>query len=270
MSEKKGGKLTVRHFRKKKDKGEKIVALAVYDAPSARLAEENGVELILVGDSLGMAVMGFKSTISVTMEHVLHHCVAVTRGATRALVVADMPFMSYQVGVEQALLNAARMLQEGGADAVKLEGGKDLAPTVARLVAAGVPVLGHIGLLPQNVLTSGGYRVVGRTDEEVARLTEDAKALEAAGVFGMVLECVPAAISAAITAAVGVPTIGIGAGVGCDGQIQVMHDVVGLFPDFLPKHAKRYADLSKLMGEAFARYAKEVEDSVFPGPENSF
>lgn len=263
-------KITVNHFRRKKDAGERIVCLTAYDAPSAKLAERAGVELILVGDSLGMVVLGYPNTIRVTLEQMLHHCAAVTRGTKNAFIVADMPFMTYQTCPEDAMRNAARCLREGGVDAVKVEGGTWMAPTIERLVMAGVPVMGHIGLLPQSVLTSGGYKVVGRTDDQISRLIEDAKAIEKAGAFCLVLECMPAETAAKITEAISIPTIGIGAGINCDGQIQVVHDILGLFPDFTPKHAKRYADIGLEIERAINAYAKDVRQGAFPGEENSF
>lgn len=263
-------KLTVSYFRKQKEKQQKIIAVTAYDAPTARLAEQAGVELILVGDSLGMTVLGYKTTIPVTIEQSLHHCSAVVRGVEHAFVVGDMPFMTFKISPEDALRNAARYLREAGTDAVKIEGGVQMAPTVERLVNAGVPVMGHIGLLPQNVKTSGGYKIQGRTEDEVQRLLQDAVSLEQAGAFCVVLEGIPAEVSKKITASLRIPTIGIGAGVFCDGQVQVISDILGLFTDFLPKHAKRYANLSEEISKALADYVKEVKDSRFPGEEHSF
>jgi len=269
MGEEKAKKLTVNDFRRRKERGERIVALSLYDAPTARLAVACGVDLLLVGDSLGMAVLGYGSTIPVTLAQSLHHCAAVVRGAGHALVVGDMPFMTYQPSPELAMRNAARYLQEAGVDGVKLEGGRHMAPTVARLVRAGVPVMGHIGLLPQNFLTAGGYRLAGKTGEEAARLREDALALAEAGAFCLVLEGIPAEVAKGLTAAVPIRTIGIGAGVHCDGQIQVVNDILGLFTEFVPRHAKRYADLDRICRDAFAAYAGEVRQGAFPGPEHS-
>ncbi len=263
-------KCSVCQLKKMKREGQKIVMLTAYDAPTAKLAEDCGVELILVGDSLGNAVLGYQNTIPVTIEQMLHHCAAVRRGVTNSFVVGDMPFMSYQISPEQAMTNAARFMQEAFVDGVKLEGGAKSAPTVKRLVSAGVPVMGHIGLLPQNVKTSGGYRVYGRSEEEAAKLMDDAKSLEDAGAFSIVLECVPAELAAKITAAISIPTIGIGAGPGCDGQVQVVNDILGLFTDFHPKHSKRYADLTSHIRKAFTEYSEEVRSGKFPGPENSF
>ncbi len=218
-------KLTVRDLAARRAKGEKLVALTVYDALMARLAEECGADLLLAGDSVGMTVLGYKSTIPVTLEQALHHTAAVCRGARRALVIGDMPFMTYQINADEALRNAGRFLQEAGADGVKLEGGLSMAPTIARLVGAGVPVLGHIGLLPQQVLATGGYRIHGRTPEEAAALLDDARAVEDAGAFAMVLEGLPAPLAERITAQLRIPTIGIGAGAGCSGQICKLGDV---------------------------------------------
>ncbi|NOY81683.1 MAG: 3-methyl-2-oxobutanoate hydroxymethyltransferase [Kiritimatiellaeota bacterium] len=263
-------KLTVRRLCALKKRGERIVALTAYDALLGRLADECGVHLILVGDSLGMTVLGYKSTIPVTLDQSLHHTAAVCRGVSRALVVGDMPFMTYQVSPEQALRNAARYLQEAGADAVKLEGGAGMAPTVRRLVQAGIPVLGHIGIMPQSVLVEGGYRIHGREPEEARALEEDALAVEAAGAFALVLEGLPTDLSARITQALTIPTIGIGAGPGCSGQIQVVHDILGLFEDFVPRHAKRYADLADDIRRAIGDYSDEVRSGAFPDKAHSF
>jgi len=263
-------KITVSCFRKRKEKGEKIVCLTAYDAPTAKIAEDCGVELILVGDSLGMALLGYKNTIPVTIEQVIHHCSAVRRGANMAFIVADMPFMTYNASVERALLNAARFLQEAGTDAVKLEGGAKIAPTVERMVDSGIPVMGHIGLLPQNILTSGAYRIAGKTEKEAERLLRDAKALQDAGAFSIVLEAIPAELAKIISENLSIPTIGIGAGVHCDGQVQVVNDILGLFTDFVPKHTRRYANLSEEIKKAFNSYVNDVKGGQFPSSENSF
>ena len=263
-------KCSVCLFRKMKKEGRKIVMLTAYDAPTAKLAEDCGVELILVGDSLGNAILGYQNTIPVTVEQMLHHCAAVRRGVVNSFVVGDMPFMSYQISPEQAMQNAARYMQEALVDGVKLEGGAHIAPTVERLVRAGVPVMGHIGLLPQNVKTSGGYHVRGRGEEEAGKLIDDAKALDKAGAFCIVLECIPAELAKRITESVSAPTIGIGAGPHCDGQVQVVNDMLGLFSDFQPKHSKRYADLTGEIRRAFTEYSQEVREGKFPGPEHSF
>ena len=263
-------RMTVRNIKNLKKKGEKISCLSLYDATMAGFADAVDTDLLLVGDSLGMTVLGYDSTVPVTLEQMLHHTAAVARGSKRALVVGDMPFMSYQVSVEQAMINAARFLQEAGAQAVKLEGGVEIAPTIKRLTLAGVPVMGHIGILPQAVLAEGGYRVKGRSDECAAQLIADAKALEAAGAFSIVIEGVNKDVAAQITAAIDIPTIGIGAGDACDGQIQVVNDLLGLFDGFMPKHAKQYVDLGSLIKEAFTSYSKEVKAGEFPTDANTF
>lgn len=250
--------------------GEKITALTAYDAPTAKFAEECGVDLILVGDSLGMVVLGYKNTIPVTIEESLHHSAAVVRGTENSFIVGDMPFMTYHTGPESALTNAGRYLKEAGVDAVKIEGGKNMAHTVEHMVEAGVPVLGHIGLLPQSVLTSGGYRIAGKTEDEIARLIEDAEALETAGAFAVVLEGIPAEAAKKVTETVSIPTIGIGAGPHCDGQIQVVNDILGLFTDFTPKHARRYANLDTEIRRAFTEYTDDVKNGRFPDEKESF
>ncbi len=249
---------------------EKITALTAYDAAMGKLADECGVEMILVGDSLGMTVLGYKNTLSVTLEQSLHHTAAVVRGVTRAMVLGDMPFLTYQVTPEQALRNAGRYLQEAGAAGVKLEGGERMAPTIERLVKTGIPVLGHIGILPQSVLAEGGYRVHGREQKEAERLMADARAVEQAGAFAIVLEGIPRGLSRKITDSLNIPTIGIGAGPECDGQIQVINDLLGLFEDFVPHHTKRYADLGNQIRQALQQYREEVRNSQFPGPEETF
>ena len=249
---------------------EKIVSLTAYDFSTARLVDEVGIHLVLVGDSLGMTVLGYENTLPVTMEEMIHHTAAVSRGVKHALVVADMPFLSYQVSVEQALLNAGRFIKEAGADAVKIEGGAFRVSTIRALVENGIPVLGHIGLTPQSIRSMGGYKVQGKTPRTARQILDDAKAIEVAGVFAMVLEGIPADLAGDITAAVSVPTIGIGAGPNCDGQVLVVHDILGLYGEFKPKFVKRYADLGAEMRKAFAQYKKEVEDGSFPGPEHSY
>ncbi len=236
----------------------------------ARLADESGVDLILVGDSLGMTMLGYETTIPVTLRDCLHHTAAVKRGVKRAMVVADMPFLTYQISPEQALRNAGRLLQESGADAVKLEGGERLAPTIRRLVECGIPVLGHIGILPQSVMAEGGYHVQGRTPETAAQMRRDAAAVQEAGAFALVLEGLPLALSQEITDSSTIATIGIGAGPHCDGQIQVLHDILGLFEDFVPRHTKRYAALADQIRAALAAYRDEVRDGRFPSEEQSF
>ena len=263
-------RISIRDIAQMKAKGEKIPMVTTYDYTSARLADAAKIPIVLVGDSLGMVVLGYDSTIPVTMEDMIHHVKMVARGAQQALVVADMPFMSYQVDQAQALTNAARLLQEGGAQTVKLEGGESVAGTVHRIVECGIPVMGHVGLTPQSVNGFGGYRVQGRLQQEAVQLLKDAKALEDAGAYAVVLELVPTALARLISQRLTVPTIGIGAGPGCDGQVQVLHDMLGLFTDFVPKHAKRYANLGEDINEAFVRYAKEVRSGEFPTERESF
>lgn len=262
-------KLTVSSFRKMKEAGEKIVMVTAYDAPTAAMAYEAGVEMLLVGDSLGMAVLGYKNTLPVTMEDMLHHCKAVRRGAPEAFVVGDMTFMSYQISTEEALHNAARLMKEAGCNAVKLEGGAEYAPLVGRLAACGIPVVAHAGLLPQKVEAMGGYRVQGKTEEAARQLLADAHALEDAGAFALVLECIPAALAEKISGELTIPTIGIGAGIGCNGQVQVIHDILGM-SCYLPKHAKCYADVGSMIRKALGDYVAEVKAGSFPGPGNSF
>jgi 3-methyl-2-oxobutanoate hydroxymethyltransferase len=253
-----------------KKRGEKIVMLTAYDYPSARLVEEAGVPVILVGDSLGMVVLGYDSTVPVTMEEMLHHVKAVVRGARRAHVVADMPFMSYQASPADALRNAGRMLKEGGAQSVKLEGGVQVAETVRMLVSAGIPVMGHLGLTPQSINQIGGYKVQGKTPAAAVRLLNDAMALQEAGAYAIVLETIPLQLARKITEELSIPTIGIGAGPHCDGQVQVFHDLLGLFAGFVPKHAKQYACLGAAVVEAVRKYAEEVCDGAFPTDRESF
>jgi 3-methyl-2-oxobutanoate hydroxymethyltransferase len=263
-------KLTVCAVRKMKKAGEKIVALTAYDFPTARLADEAGVEVILVGDSLGMVVLGYENTLRVTMADMLHHAAAVTRACPAALVVGDMPFMSFQESKHQAVRNAGRFVQEAGVDAVKLEGGKAYAETVERIVRASIPVMGHVGLTPQSILEFGGYRVQGKSPEDAGRLLRDAKALEEVGCFAVVLEGVPWRVAQKITAELSIPTIGIGAGPHCDGQVLVMHDVVGLFSKYAPKFVKRYAEAGDVIRDAFAKYVREVKDGTFPTLDYSY
>ena len=246
-----------------------IVMLTAYDYHSARLVDAAGVDCVLVGDSMGMTVLGLPSTLAVTVEDIVRATAAVSRGVTRALVVADMPFMSYQADYAEGMRNAGRMLAEGGASAVKLEGASfDTIALVEGLVSAGVPVMGHVGLTPQSVNTLGGYHTQGKAAPEAAQVIADAVALDAAGAFAIVLECVPAELAARISALITVPTIGIGAGVGCDGQVQVFHDVLGL-GDFTPRHAKPYADLGAQIGRAVSAYSDDVRSGAFPGEEQT-
>ena len=245
-------RISINQIKDMKQKGERITMLTAYDYTTARIIDEVGIPLILVGDSLGMVVLGYESTIPVTMEEMLHHTKAVVRGTKRAIVIGDMPFMTYHINTEEALRNAARFIQEGGAQAIKLEGGITVAEKVRSIVNCGIPVVGHIGLTPQSVHQLGGYRVQGKTEEAAARMLEDAQALEQAGAFAVVLETVPASLATLITQRIGVPTIGIGAGIGCDGQVQVINDILGSFTDFVPKHAKQYAKLADIIRAAIA------------------
>ncbi|GAB6057269.1 3-methyl-2-oxobutanoate hydroxymethyltransferase [Desulfonatronum parangueonense] len=253
-----------------KSSGDKITVLTAYDWATAKLLDEAGVDVLLVGDSLGMVVLGLENTLPVTMDDMLHHCRAVARGSQRSLLVGDMPFMSYQVSPEQAVTNAGRFLQEAGMHAVKVEGGREILPAVRRMTQSGIPVLGHVGLTPQHVHQLGGYKVQGRTELAAQRIREDALALEEAGVFGLVLECVPESLARTISQQLAIPTIGIGAGPGCDGQVLVFHDVVGLYDRFTPKFVKKYAQVGTMMREAVQQYVHEVKSGDFPAPEHTF
>ena len=263
-------KVTIRDIGQMKAEGKKIPMVTAYDYTSACLADQAGIPILLVGDSLGMVVLGYESTVKVTIDDILHHTKAVVRGAKQALVVADMPFMTYHIDQSQALTNAARLIQEGGAQTVKLEGGENVADTVHRMVESGIPVMGHIGLTPQSINSFGGYRVQGRDREEAAKLLRDAKALEDAGAYAIVLELVPTPLAGLISRQLTVPTIGIGAGVECDGQVQVLHDMLGLFTDFVPRHAKQYAQLAESIKGAFAQYVQDVKCGSFPTGKQSF
>jgi len=263
-------RVTINQVKEMKAKGEKIAMLTAYDYTTAKMVDEAGIPLILVGDSLGMVVLGYESTIPVTIEDMLHHTKAVVRGTKQAMVVADMPFMTYHISLPEALRNATRFIQEGGAQAVKLEGGVTVAEKVKKLIDCGIPVMGHIGLTPQSVHQFGGFKVQGRTPEAAGRLLEDAIALEEAGAFSIVLETVPTPLSALITQKISIPTIGIGAGIGCDGQVQVINDILGSFTDFVPKHAKQYAKIADIMSSAIAEYFGEVKSGEFPTDQQSF
>ena len=263
-------RVTICDVAKMKRKGQKIPVVTAYDYTSARLADRAGIPILLVGDSLGMVVLGYDSTIPVTMEDMVHHVKAAARGAQRAMITADLPFMSYQLDATQGLANAARLVQEGGAQAVKLEGGERVAEVVARIVDAGIPVMGHIGLTPQSVHGLGGYRVQGQSQAGALQLLKDAQALEQAGAFSLVLELVPAPLGRMISERLTIPTIGIGAGGGCDGQVQVLHDMLGLYTDFVPKHTKQYARLAETIEGALTQYALEVKEGSFPAEEQSF
>ncbi len=261
--------VTTATFLEKKKKGEKITILTAYDYLTAKIVDSAGVDAILVGDSLGMVVLGYPSTIPVTMEEMIHHTKAVVRGRKNAMVIFDMPFLSYQTGIRDAILNAGRALKETGCDAVKIEGGVEQKETIRALVDAGIPVMGHIGLQPQSVKTLGGYKLRGK-GEEREKLIEDAKAVEEAGAFAVVLEKIPSDLAKEITELLSIPTIGIGAGKYCDGQVLVFHDMVGLFEEFKPKFVKRYAELGKLAREAVKQYIEEVKSGKFPDEEHSY
>jgi 3-methyl-2-oxobutanoate hydroxymethyltransferase len=261
---------TIGQIKEMKQKGEKIAMLTCYDYSTAKIIDQAGVPLILVGDSLGVVMLGYDSTIPVTMEDMLHHTRAVVRGTKSALVVGDMPFMSYQINTEDAVRNAGRFIKEAGCQAVKLEGGVNVAEKVHRIVQCGIPVMGHIGLTPQSINQLSGYKIQGKTPEAAKRLLDDAKALEEAGAFGVVIETVPVQLAALITQKIGIPTIGIGAGAGCDGQVQVINDMLGSFTDFVPKHAKQYVKLTELISKAVADYSSEVKSGTFPTDKHSF
>jgi 3-methyl-2-oxobutanoate hydroxymethyltransferase len=263
-------RVTINQIKEMKQKGEKISCLTAYDYSTAKIVDEAGIPLILVGDSLGMVVLGYESTIPVTIEEMLHHTKAVVRGVKQAMVIGDMPFMTYHISVEQALQNATRFIQEAGAQSVKLEGGVTVAEKVRRLVECGIPVMGHIGLTPQSIHQFGGFKIQGKTPEAAIRLLEDAQALEEAGAFSIVLETVPAPLGTLITERIGIPTIGIGAGIGCDGQVQVINDILGSFADFVPKHAKQYAKLTDIVRDAVTEFHNEVTAGTFPTDKQSF
>jgi 3-methyl-2-oxobutanoate hydroxymethyltransferase len=262
--------VTIADIREMKQKREKIPMLTAYDYVTAKMIDESGVPLILVGDSLGMVMLGYESTIPVTMDEMIHHTKAVVRGAKKALVVGDMPFMTYHISVSDALRNAGRFIQEAGAQAVKLEGGEVVAETVRRLVGCGIPVMGHIGLTPQSIHQLGGFKVRGKGLEEARKLLNDARILEEAGAFAIVLECTPAPLSRLVTEKLAIPTIGIGAGPDCDGQVQVISDLLGLYTEFVPKHAKQYAKLAGESKTAVSSYISEVKSLAFPMAQHSY
>jgi len=263
-------KMTIVTLQEKKARGEPITMITAYDYPSAMAADQAGLDSILVGDSLGMVVLGYESTVPVTMEEMLHHCRAVRRGAQYAYLIGDMPFLSYQADRTEAVRNAGRLLKEGGMDAIKLEGGREVADTVRAITDAGIAVVGHIGLTPQSVSQLGGYRVQGKTASGAQRLLEDAQALQAAGAAMIVLEKMPDRVAERVSKALRIPTIGIGAGVGCDGQVLVLHDMLGLFERFTPKFVKRYAELFSQMESALATYRDDVAARRFPDTDHSF
>lgn len=262
-------KVTTLTFRQKKERGEPIAMLTAYDYPTAMAADKAGIDSILVGDSLAMVTLGYETTLPVTMEEMLHHARAVARGAKSALLIGDMPFMSYQVNVDEALRNAGRFLQQGGMDAVKLEGGRERADAVRAITSAGIPVMGHLGLTPQSIHQLGGFRAQGKTAPAAKRLLEDAQILEEAGAFSVVLESVPARLAEHISKHISIPTVGIGAGVGCDGQVLVMHDLLGFYDRFTPKFVKKYANFHETMNRAFSEYIDDVETKRFPAKEHT-
>lgn len=263
-------KNTVLTFKQAKENGEKVTMLTAYDYSTAKLIDESGVNSILVGDSLGNVILGYEDTISVTMEDMIHHCGAVARGAKNALIICDMPFMSYQTSVYDAVVNAGRLMKEGRAGAVKLEGGQEVCPQIKAITDAGIPVCAHLGLTPQSINAFGGFKVQGKTEAAAKKLIEDAKAVEEAGAFAVVLECVPEALAKLVTEKLSIPTIGIGAGNVCDGQVLVYQDMLGMFSDFTPKFVKRFADIGSVMKEAFRAYDTEVKARTFPSKEHTY
>jgi 3-methyl-2-oxobutanoate hydroxymethyltransferase len=263
-------KVTINTLRKMKQAGERITMLTAYDASFARLLDRAGTDVLLVGDSLGMVFQGHDTTLPVTMDQMVYHCAAVKRGVQRAHLVGDLPFGSYQVSEDEAVKNAVRLVAEGGVEAIKLEGGAEYAGIVQRIVRAGVPVMGHIGLTPQSVHKLGGYVVQGRTEEKADRLLADAKALEAAGCYSLILEMMPTELSAEISRSLSIPVIGIGAGAGCDGQVLVIYDLLGMNPEFSPRFVKKFLDLGVLIRDAVTRYNDEVKHGTFPGAEHGF
>ena len=263
-------KNTVATLQQQKLDGDKITMLTAYDYSTAKLVDECGVNTILVGDSLGMVMLGYEDTISVTMGDMIHHTAAVTRGAKNALVVGDMPFMSYQTSVYDAVVNAGRLMKEGRCQAVKLEGGASVCPQIKAITEASIPVVAHIGLTPQSVNAFGGFKVQGKSEADARRLIEEAKAVEAAGAFAIVLECIPAKLAKLITESVSIPTIGIGAGADCDGQVLVYQDMLALFSDFKPKFVKHFANAGEVMKQGFTEYIKEVKEGTFPTAEHTF
>ena len=263
-------KNTVKTFQEAKERGQKLAVLTAYDYAVAKLVDEAGVNGILVGDSLGMVALGHKDTLSVTMEDMLHHSKAVARAVESALLTVDMPFLSYQTSVYDAVCNAGRLVKEGGAHSVKLEGGADMCPQIKAIVAASIPVMGHLGLTPQSVNAFGGFKVQARDEAAARRLLADAQALEEAGAFAIVLECIPAPLATLVSQRISIPTIGIGAGAGCDGQVLVYQDMLGMFSALSPKFVKRYAELGQDMRAAFAAYAEDVRAGTFPAAEHTF
>jgi 3-methyl-2-oxobutanoate hydroxymethyltransferase len=263
-------KVTVKTFQKMKEKGEKITILTAYDYFTAKILDEIGVDSILVGDSANMVFYGAKTTLSITLEQMLYHTQAVSRAVERVLVIGDMPFLSYQTSISEAILNAGRFLKEGGADAVKIEGGKEMAETISKLIEVGIPVMGHIGMTPQSIGKLGGYSVQGKEEKKAQYLLESAKVLEDAGCFSIVLECIPKELAKKITASLKIPTIGIGAGPACDGQVLVINDILGLFEEFKPKFVRRYAELGKEIRKACKSFIDDVKAKKYPSDEESY
>ncbi len=263
-------KNTVATIKQQKENNDKITMLTAYDYSTAKLMDESGINMLLVGDSLGMVMLGYEDTISVTMEDMIHHTAAVARGAKNAMVVADMPFMSYQTSVYDAVVNAGRLMKEGRCNAVKLEGGASVCPQIKAITEASIPVVAHLGLTPQSINAFGGFKVQGKSEEAARKILEEAMAVEEAGAFALVLECVPARLAQLISEKLTLPTIGIGAGAGCDGQVLVYQDMLALFSDFKPKFVKHFADAGNVMKEGFAKYIQEVKDGSFPAEEHTF
>lgn len=263
-------KNTISTFQKAKANKEKVTMLTAYDYSTAKLIDEAGIDSILVGDSLGNTMLGYEDTISVTMEDMIHHCACVARGAKNALVICDMPFMSYQVSVQDAVVNAGRLMKEGRAQAVKLEGGVEVAPQIRAITAAGIPVCAHLGLTPQSVNAFGGYKVQGKSEEAAKKLVEDALAVQEAGAFAVVLECVPSKLAALVTEKLDIVTIGIGAGKECDGQVLVYQDMLGMFTDYVPKFVKQFAQVGEVMKQAFCDYKQEVSEGTFPAEQHGY
>ena len=263
-------KKTITTFQKLKDEGKKISMLTAYDYSTAKLMDEAGVDSILVGDSLGNVILGYKNTLPVTVDDMIHHGKAVVRGVKEAMVIVDMPFMSYQTSIYDAVVNAGRIIKETGADAIKLEGGSSVCPHIKAIVEASIPVVAHLGLTPQSINAFGGFKVQGKDELAAKKILEDAKAVEAAGAFAIVLECVPSKLAKLITDSIDIPTIGIGAGADCGGQVLVYQDMLGMFSDFTPKFVKKYANVGEMMTAAFKTYISELQDGTFPGKEHGY
>ena len=263
-------KKKVSTLQQAKENGQKITMLTAYDYSTAKLMDEAGIDMILVGDSLGNVILGYEDTISVTMEDMIHHGAAVSRGVKETMVVVDMPFMSYQISVEEAVTNAGRLMKEGRANAVKLEGGKSVCPQIKAITQAGIPVVAHLGLTPQSINALGGYKVQGKSEDAAKKLLEDALAVQEAGAFALVLECVPTKLASLITKKLTIPTIGIGAGNECDGQVLVYQDMLGMFSDYVPKFVKQFAQVGEIMKKAFTDYKEEVASGAFPAEKNSY